>query len=168
MVFRIADKKRDKKVTANSFAEILKRVKLRMSEVETSQLMNLITRGNQNVQYDEYLQCLSAFQINSEKYPLKSSRTYVQLCLLKFGSEAQSYKDADKLYREMNAKEDLPYLSFENYVTFVRKNLQKMDEFETIAVFVGLDVNSECQVEKSIFRREIGKAFSIVERGVNL
>lgn len=33
MVFRIADKKRDKKVSANSFGEILKRVKLRMGEI---------------------------------------------------------------------------------------------------------------------------------------
>ena len=32
MAFRIADKKRDKKVSATSFAEILKRVKLRMGE----------------------------------------------------------------------------------------------------------------------------------------
>lgn len=104
MVFRIADKKRDKKVSASSFGEILKRVKLRMGETEISQLLNLITRGNPNILYEEYLQCLSAFQINSEKYPPKSSRTYVQLCLLKFGKETQSYNDADRLYKEINGK----------------------------------------------------------------
>jgi hypothetical protein len=31
MVFRIADKSRDKKVSVNSFVEIMKRLKLRMS-----------------------------------------------------------------------------------------------------------------------------------------
>jgi uncharacterized protein YeeX (DUF496 family) len=31
MVFRIADKQRDKKVRVNSFSEIMKRLKLRMS-----------------------------------------------------------------------------------------------------------------------------------------
>ncbi len=65
MIFRIADKKRDKKVGVNSFSEILKRIKLRMSEMEINQLINLISRGNQHLFYDDYLKALSAFQINS-------------------------------------------------------------------------------------------------------
>ena len=35
-------------------------------------------------------------------------------------------------------------------------------------MFVGLDVNSECKIERSIFLREISKAFSAIERGVNI
>ena len=53
--------------------------------MEINQLGNLISRGNQHLFYDDYLKALSAFQINSEKYPYKSNRTYTQLCLLKFG-----------------------------------------------------------------------------------
>lgn len=106
MIFRIADKKRDKKITANSFGEILRRVKLHLSEVEVNQLLTLVTRGSPSLQYEEYLQCLSAFQVNSEKYPAASTRTYVQLCLLKFAKAAveASYSDPDALFREMNAK----------------------------------------------------------------
>ena len=84
MVFRIADKQRDKKVRVNSFSEIMKRLKLRMSEVEINQFVSLVKKDD-NILYDEYLQALSAFQANTEKYPVKGSRTYVQLCLLKFG-----------------------------------------------------------------------------------
>ncbi len=65
----------------------MKRLKLRMSDVEINQLLNLIKKDN-HVSYGDYLQALSAFQVNSEKYPSKGSRTYVQLCLLKFGQEA--------------------------------------------------------------------------------
>jgi Ca2+-binding EF-hand superfamily protein len=65
MVFRIADKQRDKKVSVNSFCEILKRLKLMMSEMEVTQLTNLVSRSNNHIIYDEYLECLSAFQINS-------------------------------------------------------------------------------------------------------
>jgi hypothetical protein len=128
MIFRIADKKRDRKVSANSFGEILRRVKLHLSEMEITQLLSLITRGNANIQYDEYLQCLSAFQINAEKYPPTSSRTYVQLCLLKFAQNAkQAIEDPDKLYKEMNGSQDLPYLSFENYATFIKRNLKNLE-----------------------------------------
>lgn len=42
----------------------------------------------------------------------------------------------------MNGKQDLPYLPFENYAGFVKRNLKNMEEFEIVAVFVGLDLNS--------------------------
>lgn len=42
-----------------------------------------------NVIYDEYLQYINAFQINSEMYPPKSQRTFSQICLLKLGMEAK-------------------------------------------------------------------------------
>lgn len=42
-----------------------------------------------NIIYDEYLQYINAFQINSEMYPPKSQRTYSQICLLKLGMEAK-------------------------------------------------------------------------------
>lgn len=128
MIFRIADKKRDRKVSTNSLTEILKRVKLHLSDLEITQLIALITRGNSSLHYDEYLQCLSAFQINSEKYPPSSSRTYVQLCLLKIAKEASSFNDPDKLFREMNGKQDLPYLPFENYASFVKRNFKNLEE----------------------------------------
>ena len=53
----------------------------------------------------------------------------------------------------MNRNEDKPYLTFENYTDFVRKKMSKMEEYEIVAVFVGLDLLSECQIEKAIFRR---------------
>lgn len=141
MVFRIADKKRDKSVGINSFAEILKRLKLRMSDVEINQLVTLIKKEN-NIIYDDYLQALSAFQVNSEKYPSKGTRTYTQLCLLKFGKEAKDFKDSDTLYQKMNKGQDKPYLSFEVYTDFTRRNMPKMEEYEIIAVFLGLDLMS--------------------------
>lgn len=64
MVFRIADKSRDKKVAVVSFGEIMKRLKLRMSETEINQFVNLIKKDN-HIFYDDYLQSLSAFQVNS-------------------------------------------------------------------------------------------------------
>ena len=63
MVFRVADKKRDKKVGVNSFGEIMKRLKLRMNPDEINQFISLIQKDNQ-VEYDNYLQALSAFGIN--------------------------------------------------------------------------------------------------------
>ena len=44
MVFRVADKKRDKNVGVNSFGEIMKRLKLRMSVDEINQFVNLIQK----------------------------------------------------------------------------------------------------------------------------
>lgn len=41
----------------------------------------------------------------------------------------------------MNNREDRPYLTFENYANFVKRNLS-LEEFEIVAVFVGLDLNS--------------------------
>lgn len=111
MVFRIADKKRDKEVKVNSFEEILKRLKLRMSEMEINQFTALIKKEN-SIFYENYLQALSAFHVNSEKYPSKGSRTYVQLSLLKFGQEAKGYKDAETLFLKMNRDQDKPYLNF--------------------------------------------------------
>lgn len=88
MVFRIADKKRDKKVSTASISEIMKRLKLKLDDVEISRILNTITKSG-SIFYEEYLQYLSAFQINSEKYPPQSQRTYAQICMLKLGSEAK-------------------------------------------------------------------------------
>ena len=90
MIFRVADKKRDKKVSRGSFGEMIKRLKLRMADTEITQLTHLIDQnGSDDIRYEEYLQSLSAFQVNSEKYPPhEGSRTYTQLCLLKFGNLA--------------------------------------------------------------------------------
>jgi hypothetical protein len=43
-----------------------------------------------------------------------------------------------------------------------------LDDYEIIAVFVGLDVNSLCKIERDIFIREMNKVFSTLERGVNI
>jgi len=82
MVFRIADKKRDKEVNTQDFKLIMKRLKLGFNEVEINDLVKLITKGDK-LYYLEYLQFLSAFQINSEKYP-SEGRNYSQRCLIKF------------------------------------------------------------------------------------
>lgn len=87
MVFRIADKKRDKKVSPESMAEIMKRLKLKLDDLEINKLLSIISKSS--IFYDEYLQYLSAFQINSEKYPANSQRNFSQLCLLKLGTEAK-------------------------------------------------------------------------------
>ena len=60
----------------------MKRLKLRMSDEQINKLVGILSRTGSNIDYDDYLEYLSAFQINSEKYPATSSRTYVQLCLL--------------------------------------------------------------------------------------
>ena len=101
MLFRIADKKRDKQVGVNSFGEILRRLKLRMSPEDINQFASLVQKDGQ-IEYESYLQALSAFGVNAEKYPFKGGRTYVQLCLIKFGQEAKDVKDADALYAKMN------------------------------------------------------------------
>jgi hypothetical protein len=64
MIFRIADQKRDKKVSIAGLTEVMKRVRLRMDGVEISRLLNSITKSG-SLYYDEYLQYLCAFQINS-------------------------------------------------------------------------------------------------------
>ena len=64
MIFRIADQKRDKKVSVSGITEIMKRVKLKMDEVSISRLLNSITKSG-SIFYEEYLQYLNAFQINS-------------------------------------------------------------------------------------------------------
>lgn len=89
MVFRIADKKRDKKVGISDLTEIMKRLKLKLDDVEITRLLGSISKSD-NLFYDEYLQYINAFQINSEIYPTKGQRTYSQLCLLKLGQEAKS------------------------------------------------------------------------------
>lgn len=65
MIFRIADKKRDKSVNSSSFGEIMKRVKLRMSDEEINKFVSVLGRKGLSIEYDDYLECLSAFQINS-------------------------------------------------------------------------------------------------------
>lgn len=64
MVFRVADKKRDKKVSVADLTEIMKRLKLKLDDVEISRFLGSITKSN-NIFYDEYLQYINAFQINS-------------------------------------------------------------------------------------------------------
>ena len=85
MVFRIADKKRDKKVSVTSLAEIMKRLKLKLDDLEVNKLLSIISKSS-SIFYDEFLQYMSAFQINSEKYPPKNQRNYAQLCILKLAS----------------------------------------------------------------------------------
>ena len=65
MVFRIADKKRDKSVSTTSLAEVMKRLKLRMTEEQIDKFLGVLGRKTKNLEYDDYLECLSAFQINS-------------------------------------------------------------------------------------------------------
>ena len=54
MIFRIADQKRDKKVSVAGVSEIMKRVKLKMDEVSISRLLNSITKSG-SIFYEEYL-----------------------------------------------------------------------------------------------------------------
>lgn len=51
MVFRIADKKRDKKVASSDFMEIMKRLKLKMTEVDIQRLLQPMAKSN-NIHYD--------------------------------------------------------------------------------------------------------------------
>jgi hypothetical protein len=46
--------------------------------------------------------------------------------------------------------------------------MPKLEKYELVAVFVGLDLMSECQIERDIFRREVGKVYAMLDRGVNL
>ena len=39
-------------------------------------------------------------------------------------------------------KGDDPYLTFEKFTEFVRRKMPKIEEYELIAVFIGLDVKS--------------------------
>lgn len=39
-------------------------------------------------------------------------------------------------------------LSFEDYASFVKNEMRNMTEYETIAVFVGLDMRSECLIDR--------------------
>lgn len=64
MVFRIADKKRDKKVGVSDLTQIMKRLKLKLDDVQISRLLSSITKSG-NVMYEQYLQYMNAFQINS-------------------------------------------------------------------------------------------------------
>jgi hypothetical protein len=45
MVFRIADKKRDKSVSVTSFIEVMKRVKIRMSEDDMAKMAATMAKG---------------------------------------------------------------------------------------------------------------------------
>jgi Ca2+-binding EF-hand superfamily protein len=55
MVFRIADKKRDKSVNTTSLGEIMKRLKLRISDEEINKLLAVLARKGSNIEYDDYL-----------------------------------------------------------------------------------------------------------------
>ena len=35
------------------------------------------------------------------------------------------------------------------------------------AIFVSLDIQSECQVEKDVFKREMNKIYSLLDRGIS-
>lgn len=62
----------------------MKRLKLKFADTEIYRLLQPMGKSN-NILYDEYLQYINAFQINSETYPPKSQRTFSQICLLKLG-----------------------------------------------------------------------------------
>lgn len=46
MVFRIADKKRDKKVGISDLTEIMKRLKLKLDDVEITRLLGSISKSD--------------------------------------------------------------------------------------------------------------------------
>ena len=122
-------------------AEIMKRLKLKLDEMEVNKLLSIITKSS-SIFYEEYLQYLSAFQINGEKYPPKNQRNYAQLCILKFASQAQAKNiRPEKLYSEVTDGENGPYLSFEVFTDFCRKQTTLKD-VEIVAVFIALDMQS--------------------------
>ena len=43
----------------------MKRLKLRMSDEQINKLVGVLSRNGSNIEYDDYLEFLSAFQINS-------------------------------------------------------------------------------------------------------
>lgn len=51
MVFRIADKKRDKKVSTTDLSEIMKRLKLKFDDTEITRFLSTITKSG-NIFYE--------------------------------------------------------------------------------------------------------------------
>ena len=45
---------------------------------------------------------------------------------------------------------------------------EKIDlrDIEIVAIFLGLDLQNECKIEKNIFKREIEKIMSLIEKGI--
>ena len=51
MVFRITDKKRDKKVSVSSLEEIMKRLKLKLDNIEINKILSSISKSS-HILYD--------------------------------------------------------------------------------------------------------------------
>lgn len=127
MIFRIADKKRDKKVSVADLTEIMKRLKLKIGDTEIYRLLQPMGKSN-SVFYDEYLQYINAFQINSEIYPPKSQRTYSQICLLKLGLEAKEKNiTIENLYRDISNKQGGSNIQFDAFSSYCKSNTKLKD-----------------------------------------
>ena len=123
-----------------------------MSDEQINKLVGILARSGSSIEYDDYLECLSAFQINSQKYPATASRTYVQLCLLEFAKVCkEKYPQCRKLFAEI-AQSNESYFKYDNFANFCMREC-KLNDVQIVAIFLGLDIQSLCRIQREIFER---------------
>ena len=125
MVYRMADAKREKKITAKAFGETLKKLALRLDEAIIVRLCTFLNVNKDGtIKYDDYMATINAYQIQTEKYPL-TGKSYTQSSLSKF-AEAVGDQSIEDVFAEAANKNKT--LTFEQFLSYARKNLPRMNE----------------------------------------
>lgn len=155
MIFRIADKNRQKKIQLTVLKQTMDNLALGLDGGTTTRICSFLNAKKQGtVEYDDYMATINAYQIGTERYP-QTGKSYTQNALAKF-SEAVGGRPVEEIFNEISSGKNKPF-TIEELREYSAKHAKMMEDTELIAVFMALNIDESNEIKKTSFVNEISR-----------
>lgn len=162
MLFRAADVETKGFVYVEEFRMFLSKLKLGLSQAEINKLLHLFDEEWTGcVKKDDYLLCLAAYNVNSEK-PNDKIRNLSQDSLMNFSRVLIDKRfSSEEAFKSIDTKKSGAF-SAEQLSDFYKKLVPGISKKERAALFFSMDFEQTGQIEKSRFIDLIEKSTKVI------
>jgi len=167
MLFRAADSESKGCIFVEEFRLFLNKLKLGLSQAEINKLLHMFDEEwTGSIKRDDYLLCLAAYGVNSEK-PNDKIRNLSHESLLRFARAL-----IDKRYSSEDAFKNIDVkktgaITSEMLSDFYKKTTPGVSKKERAALFFTMDLEQTGHIEKSRFIDLIEKATKVIHDKMN-
>ena len=167
MLYRAADVESKGCLFVEEFRMFLGKLKLGLSSAEINKLLHMFDEEwTGSILKDDYLLCLAAYGVNSEK-PSDKVRNLSHDSLLRFSRTLMDKRfSSEDAFKQIDVKKAGAFTA-EQLSVFYKKILPGVSKKERAALFFTLDIEQRGAVEKSKFIDLIEKATKVISDRLN-
>ena len=167
MLYRAADVESKGCLFVEEFRMFLGKLKIGLSSAEINKLLHMFDEEwTGSILKDDYLLCLAAYGVNSEK-PSDKVRNLSHDSLLRFSRTLMDKRfSSEDAFKQIDVKKTGAFTA-EQLSVFYKKILPGVSKKERAALFFTLDIDQRGAVEKSKFIDLIEKATKVISDRLN-